>query len=295
MSASPAASSSFSALDPIARFSRLHQLTGAREAIFPALVFHAAQMRSKMPEVRHVALEIVDPYGDVTLHGPFARFAANECAWLASTGGIRHEDNLIQALCIRHSARVRIVDVPAHALDKSFLELIPAFMQAFPEGRIDTLVPDPVAMSEDDFLCGADSADPWCRQSFEDYIEDIDTEFDPQTLVEINDRYLLAESSDSVLLLHKNQGAGNENGELEVVGYYNTPGAVCIREDHQGQGLGAELILHTYQWCGAPPTEGLDEQMFSEAGLAAHRKAYALGLERGIFVSPSFAKIRFSI
>ena len=283
------------ALDPAVRFGRIHQLSGARESLFPALVFHAAQMRNSNPDVRHVALEIIDPYGDVTLHGPFARFTANDSTWLASVGGIRHEDNLIASLCERHGARVRIVDVPVHALDKPFIELIPAFMQAFPEGRIDTLVPDPVAMSEDDFLCGADSADPWCRQSFEDYIEDIDTEFDPQTLVEINDRYLLAESSDSVLLLHKNQGAGNENGELEVVGYYNTPGAVCIREDHQGQGLGAELILHTYQWCGTPPTEGLDEQMFSEAGLAAHRKAYALGLERGIFVSPSFAKIRFSI
>lgn len=302
-------------INPVADFCQAHQITGAREPLFPALLFHAAQMKSDVPPVRHVALEVIDAYGDVTLHGPFARFMAHDCAWLVSANGIRHEDNLIESVATMHRARARINDVPAHALDKDFLALIPAFMKAFPGGTVEPLVPEPVALSEEEFLCGADSPDPWCNQSFEDYIEDIDTVFDPQTMVRVAEHYWFAESSDSVLLLYREEpppeiaGEGVQSSELagegsyvappevaaegfnfSVVGYYNTPGAVCIQDEHQGQGLGAELILHTYLLVGTPPTEGLDEQMFSEAGLAAHRRAYELGRERGVFIEPARVK-----
>lgn len=130
----------------------------------------------------------------------------------------------------------------------------------------------------DEFLCGAEGPESWCRQHFSDYIEDIDTKWDPEELKPIRPEYYLAPSSDSILLLYK---AGES---FTVVGYYNTPGAVCIDDAHQGQGLGAELILATYEWCGCPPTSGLDEQCFTTAGYAAHQAAYRLGLERGIFV-----------
>lgn len=283
-----------SSINPVADFCQAHQLIGAKESLFPALLFHAAQMKPDVPPVRHVALEVIDAYGDVTLHGPFARFMAHDCAWLVSANGIRHEDNLIESVSAMHRARVRVSDVPAHPLDKDFLELIPAFMKAFPGGTVEHLVPEPVALSEEDFLCGADSPDPWCNQSFEDYIEDIDTVFDPQTLVRVAEHYWFAESSDSVLLLYAEEIEDSiKPCGFDAVGYYNTPGAVCIQDEHQGQGLGAELILHAYLWCGTPPTEGLDEQMFSEAGLAAHRRAYALGRERGVFVEP--ARVQFAV
>ena len=283
-------------INPVADFCAAHELTGARESLLPALLFHAAQMNPDLTPVRHVALEVIDAYGDVTLHGPYARFMAHDCAWLVSANGIRHEDNLIESVSAMHRARVRVSDVPAHPLDKDFLELIPAFMKAFPGGTVEHLVPEPVVLSEEDFLCGADSPDPWCNQSFEDYIEDIDTVFDPQTLVRVAEHYWFAESSDSVLLLYAEETEDNiKPCGFDVVGYYNTPGAVCIQDEHQGQGLGAELILHTYLLVGTPPTEGLDEQMFSEAGLAAHRRAYELGRERGVFVEPARVKHTLSL
>jgi len=139
---------------------------------------------------------------------------------------------------------------------------------------------EPTVMSLNEFLCDADGPDPWCNQHFDDYINDIDQQWDPDEVQELNNGYFLSPSSDSMLLLK------TEGQNVEVVGYYNTPGAVCIKDEHQGKGLGAELILATFEWCGGPPTEGLDEQCFSEAGYEAHKAAYRLGLKRGIFVQP---------
>lgn len=146
--------------------------------------------------------------------------------------------------------------------------------------KILDLIPVPAVMTEEEFLCGADSADPWCVQHFDDYIRDIDIRYEAEDLQvlsspDIPEGYAVAESSDSVLLVDTSSG--------EVVGYYNAPGAVCLREDVQGLGLGSELILETWKLLGHPPTEGLDEQMFSESGLAAHRAAYRSGVERGYF------------
>jgi len=136
-------------------------------------------------------------------------------------------------------------------------------------------------MELNDFLCGAEGADPWCRQHFDDYINDIDKEWQPEDVESLRNGYFLAPSRDSMLLLK--QGGDS----FEVVGYYHPPGAVCIQDAHQGKGLGAELVLATYHWLGCPPTEGLDEQSFSKAGYAAHCRAWALGVERGAFVDVS--------
>lgn len=136
-----------------------------------------------------------------------------------------------------------------------------------------------LTLTLEEFLCGASGPVSWCNQAFEDYLNDIDRKPIPSTLRPVpgHPDYKFAFSTDSVLLLH--EGAGGRT----LVGYYNTPGAVCIHEDHQGEGLGAELILFTaVEWsCGAP-TDGLDEQCFSAAGWHAHRRAYYLGRERGL-------------
>jgi GNAT superfamily N-acetyltransferase len=145
---------------------------------------------------------------------------------------------------------------------------------------------NPLICSEEAFLCGAEGADSWLSQHFDDYIRDIDTTFDAD-LVEIvptNELYGLVESRDSALLLRRSSAMDTWEG-AEVVGYYNTPGAVCIQDEHQGQGLGAELILWTaLHLTSGPPTEGLDEQCFSVAGYGAHQAAWRLGVKRGLIV-----------
>lgn len=139
-----------------------------------------------------------------------------------------------------------------------------------------------LTLSESEFLCGATHADPWCYPSFRNYINDIDQVPAPGSVIPIpgHPDYALAHSSDSTLLLYRGVD-GNQ-----VVGYYNFPGAVCIHATHQGKGLGAELILHAALVRGGPPSEGLDEQLFSEAGLRAHRAAWRLGVARGLIRDP---------
>lgn len=144
-----------------------------------------------------------------------------------------------------------------------------------------------LTISLKEFLCGATVPDPWCRQKFSDYIEDVETRWDEDSLEMIREDaagkyyFALGENAE-LLLLEKEPGR-----EKEIVGYYLGPGAVCLREDHQGKGLGAELILRTAMERGEPPTIGLDEQMFSKAGLAAHKAAYRLGKRRGWIESPT--------
>lgn len=151
-------------------------------------------------------------------------------------------------------------------------------------GGVDSLV-----CSEEAFLCGADGATAWLNQHYDDYIGDIDTTFDAE-LVEVvptNPLYGLVESSDSALLLCRPTDTTTWDG-AEIAGYYNTPGAVCIQDTHQGMGLGAELILWTaLHVTSGPPTEGLDEQCFSESGYAAHAAAWRLGVARGLIVDAS--------
>lgn len=152
--------------------------------------------------------------------------------------------------------------------------------------ELDEEANQPMRCTLDEFLCGADGADPWCKQKFADYIGDIDLSYWAEAVEEVSGQpsYGLVASPDSALLLHRVDVAVPWKGAA-VVGYYNTPGAVCIADAHQGRGLGAELILWTaINFSEGPPTEGLDEQMFSTAGYAAHISAWRLGVERGLIL-----------
>lgn len=157
--------------------------------------------------------------------------------------------------------------------------------------ELDEEATQPMRCTLDEFLCGADGADPWCKQKFADYIGDIDLSYWAEAVEEVSGQpnYGLVASPDSALLLHRVDVAVPWKGAA-VVGYYNTPGAVCIADAHQGRGLGAELILWTaINFTSGPPTEGLDEQMFSAAGYAAHRSAWRLGVTRGLILDESEA------
>ncbi|WP_199031310.1 hypothetical protein [Ralstonia sp. ASV6] len=150
--------------------------------------------------------------------------------------------------------------------------------------------PDAFRCTEEQFLCDADGPAFWLRQDFSDYIVDIDTSFDPDEVEPVpmqGDHYGFAESEDSALLLFRS-GPSEHWLSAQVVGYYNPPGAVCIHQDHQGRGLGAELILWTaVNFVGGPPTEGLDKQAFTTAGYAAHKAAWRLGVKRGLILNES--------
>lgn len=151
---------------------------------------------------------------------------------------------------------------------------------------------EPLRLTEEEFMCGADGADPWCRQKFADYIADISCEIEPDSRCPVpgypDGEYVFAMTNCPVLL-HCPAGQST----WSIVGYYDAPGAVCIHEDHQGRGLGAELILYTaVEFADGPPTAALDEQSFSKAGYAAHLAAYRLGVERGLIVKPSVEYVR---
>ena len=57
-----------------------------------------------------------------------------------------------------------------------------------------------------------------------------------------------------------------------VGGYFSCD--LTLDEEHQGQGLGAEIVLEFYLRNGDLPTWNLDVPAYSQAGLAAHRSAW---------------------
>jgi len=176
-----------------------------------------------------------------------------------------------------------LLAVPATTSPQVFFDPSRSIVQSTRDKNLKT-APDKAPedlISLQDFLCGADGADPWCRQHFDDYIHDIDVHWDEEGMTTLKDGYCLAPSSDAMLLLKQREST------FDVVGYYATPGAVCIQDGHQGRGLGAELILTTYEWLGGPPTAGLDEQSFSKSGYAAHIAAWRLGVQRGLIIDPN--------
>lgn len=137
----------------------------------------------------------------------------------------------------------------------------------------------PLVLRLDEFLCGATgpTVAQWNVQHFDDYIADVDPTPIEEGRQLLGMGYVLAKSSNAALLIKDNA----------VVGYYMPPGAVCIHPDHKRRGLGRELILYTALYVsGGPPTAGLDEQCFSEAGWRAHIAAYHLGIARGFIEIP---------
>jgi GNAT superfamily N-acetyltransferase len=132
---------------------------------------------------------------------------------------------------------------------------------------------------ENEFLCGETMPDRFAECAFEDYAHEIHADWDPEDMIVFPGReeYALGDNGYNVFLLHR-----VVEEPWKMVGFYAGP-TVCIATEHQGKGFGAELILHAARIRGGPPTMDCDKQMFSKAGLAAHRSAYRLGLARGWF------------
>lgn len=147
-------------------------------------------------------------------------------------------------------------------------------------------MPFPAVCPLDVFLGGAQAPVTWLHQEFKDYLEVLDLSFNPSAveLVGMHPHYGLTLSRDgtsALLVFAPHEGTWKN---ASVVGYYNPPGAVCLDGAHQGQGLGAELILWTaLHLTEGPPTASLDEQAFTPAGHAAHCAAWRLGVQRGLF------------
>lgn len=57
---------------------------------------------------------------------------------------------------------------------------------------------------------------------------------------------------------------------------------VSIAPEHQGKGLGAELVLERYLRFGDLPTWHLDKAAYTPAGLAAHQSAWRLSQDIGL-------------
>lgn len=98
--------------------------------------------------------------------------------------------------------------------------------------------------------------------------------FDPRALVPTSDftpsttnpSYCFQSVEGGVMLY-------DENGQL--AGAYLSCD-VAIGEAHQGQGLGAELILERYLRFGDLPTWHLDKAAYTSAGYAAHAAAWQM-------------------
>ena len=58
---------------------------------------------------------------------------------------------------------------------------------------------------------------------------------------------------------------------------------VSLASEHQGQGLGAELILEYAMRNGGLPTWDLQSAAYSEDGYRAHLNAYSMALDRAFF------------
>jgi GNAT superfamily N-acetyltransferase len=74
----------------------------------------------------------------------------------------------------------------------------------------------------------------------------------------------------------------------EAVGGYIGPD-VSVAEEHQGKGLGAELVLELAMRRGGLPTWDLDTASYSRAGVGAHRAAHALARNPAFFAAKSEA------
>src|SRR3546814_2286557 len=58
---------------------------------------------------------------------------------------------------------------------------------------------------------------------------------------------------------------------------------LAVADEHQGRGLGAELVLEYAMRTGDLPTWELDVAAYSHAGEAAHRAAWRMACNRDLF------------
>lgn len=156
-------------------------------------------------------------------------------------------------------------------------------------------------LRERDFVCGCEVPEEYPPR-FHYYIQDILNDL-PQfdrdnpeplpgtSLVFISngsDVLLLDLSSDAegrgrpVILLNQQQDRS------WLAGFYYGP-CLVVHENYRNRGLGAELALKAALVREGPPTADYDEQMFTSAGLRAHKAAWRLGVERGVIEVPKAA------
>lgn len=132
-------------------------------------------------------------------------------------------------------------------------------------------------MSEDEFLTGADSdeldVDDIFAKPFERILSEFQ-EFDPEGIT-LDPQNLTFPSLIQPEYRYQEVGAGlmllAPDG-APVGGYLSCD--LAIQSDHQGQGLGAELIIEFALRSGSVPTWHLDTPAYSRMGEAAHRSAW---------------------
>lgn len=123
-------------------------------------------------------------------------------------------------------------------------------------------------MKEIEFLCGIDESDTFETTEFEKYIKDVrndmkgvfEHEFHESSA---NSSYKFSHEPIGTILWKNN----------EIVGYYYGP-TLAIDDEHQGQGLGTELVVRHALHEGEPPQYFYDEPMYSDAGLSCHISAF---------------------
>lgn len=145
-------------------------------------------------------------------------------------------------------------------------------------------------IAEDAFLAGPDRYQAWQEDEGEGDLLDIDWIFGNKGLDSVlEDARLVTNGLDpepdaretpalaAPGYLFRQVGAGvlliAPDGEI-AGGYLGCD--VVVESEHQGQGLGAELVLERYLRDGDLPTWWLDDAAYSPAGEAAHRAAWRL-------------------
>jgi len=157
---------------------------------------------------------------------------------------------------------------------------------------------DPSSICEDAFLAGPDRYAAWDE---EDDLLEIDEIFGK----DFRRVYIDQREHDPASLEIRADAVRTRS--LKAEGYafvdveaglllLNPDGKVCggyigcdlaINETHQGQGLGAELVLEYAMRNGWLPTWSLQTAGYTEAGEGAHRRAHAMACDRTFFAAKS--------
>jgi GNAT superfamily N-acetyltransferase len=137
--------------------------------------------------------------------------------------------------------------------------------------------PEPFDLPIDDFLAGREGRELDIDPIFGQPLGEILRNYDLDALQCGPD---IPAVSDRIYKLRK-VDTGTDHGIVlvsppnEVVGAY-IGGALAIAPQHQGRGLGAELVFEFACAFGTLPTWFMDIPAYSPAGVAAHRRAWHL-------------------
>jgi GNAT superfamily N-acetyltransferase len=155
---------------------------------------------------------------------------------------------------------------------------------------------NPSQLAEDEFLAGPDRYEAWDGDGDLLDIDEIfgksfyrvlreQREYDPGS-VDIGEDAVRTESLKAPGYAFVDVPAGLLLLDLDgnpCGGYIGCD--LAIEEGHQGQGLGAELVLEYAMRFGPLPTWDLDEAAYTPAGEGAHRRAHALACDREFFAA----------